>query len=213
MAPLVRVSRVSVAPAPRNVMPLFSRTVWPSLIVKVPALSCSTCPAGQALIALLIAPVSSCLLPFGESVAQTVFRVGMPPIDSRPAFLQFSLASRSAGSRSPVTGGGVVSGAVKVTPGRAVEAPAPYAVNVDAVERGGGSNRCHAPHAGQQPARSCTRHHGDAVSVPGCRVPAAVTAADSTTVTLLPTGAVRVNGGPPESVTVPFHVGGCTVQS
>src|SRR3954451_333261 len=85
------------APAPRTVTPLLSSTELPSPIVNVPAPSCTTWPAGQLAMAVLMLAVSFWPAPRGVIVAQTVVRFGMPPTDSMPAIFQLALASLSDG--------------------------------------------------------------------------------------------------------------------
>jgi hypothetical protein len=65
-------------PAPRKVQcDVEKSTPWP-LIEKVPAVSSTTCSAGQAASALLMASVSS--PPLGDSVRKMVVRAGMAPV-------------------------------------------------------------------------------------------------------------------------------------
>src|SRR5580700_9492746 len=66
-------------------------------MVKVPAERLTTWPSGQALTAFWMLVVSSAPLPLGLTVAQTLVRFGMPPVDSMPAIFQLALASRSGG--------------------------------------------------------------------------------------------------------------------
>src|SRR5438270_6012164 len=73
--------------------------ILPSLIVKVPAASDTTCPTGQLPMAVLALLVSSRPFPSGLTVAQTVVRFGMPHTESIPAIRQFALAFRSGGSK------------------------------------------------------------------------------------------------------------------
>ena len=58
-APSVFCRVVWPGPAPRRVMPLSSRRKLPPLMVKVPAESCTTWPAGQASIAAWMPAVAS----------------------------------------------------------------------------------------------------------------------------------------------------------
>src|SRR5262249_57868306 len=62
-APSVFCSVVCPGPAPRSVMPLLIKRYPPPLMVKVPADSCTTWPAGQALIAAWI-PLAASEEPF-----------------------------------------------------------------------------------------------------------------------------------------------------
>ena len=94
LAPLVFASVVRPGPAPRKVMPLLISRKLPLLMRKVPAVSCTTWPAGQALMAAWIRAVSSAAPPRGASVAQTVDRTGMPPAPIIPGF---QAVARSAG--------------------------------------------------------------------------------------------------------------------
>jgi hypothetical protein len=67
----------------------------------VPEFKNTTCPAGQAARAALIAAVSS--PPLGDSVEQMVVRLGIPPLDVIPGFQAKFL---SAGIIGPPGGGG-----------------------------------------------------------------------------------------------------------
>src|SRR4029453_3923501 len=77
-------------------------------MVKVPADSWTTCPAGQASMAAWMAEVAS--PPGGLTVRHTVVRAGMPP-----ATPGFQTVIRSAG-RSPAMGGGGCEGAAVRVP-------------------------------------------------------------------------------------------------
>ena len=96
LAPLVFASVVSPGPAPRKVMPFGISRKLPSLMMKVPAPSCTTWPMGQALIAAWIWAVSSRASPRGESVAQTAERIGIPPTPIIPGL---QVVARSAGRK------------------------------------------------------------------------------------------------------------------
>ena len=84
LAPLVFASVVWPGPAPRKVIPLLISRKLPLLMMKVPAVSCTTWPAGQALMAAWIWAVSSSAPPRGVSVEQIVDRTGMPPSSHHP---------------------------------------------------------------------------------------------------------------------------------
>src|ERR1700722_1726038 len=92
---------VTPGPCPRTEMLLLIRAVVPCPDSRnVPAPSTTTCPTGQALMAACMALVSS--PPLGDSVGpHCVVRVGMPPMDSRPALAQLALASRLGVSKAP----------------------------------------------------------------------------------------------------------------
>src|ERR1700724_3039648 len=73
---------VTPRPDPRSVMGLCSNKRL--FTIKVPGLSLTTCPEGQLSSFAWIAAESS--LPLGESVAQMVVRLGIPPLDIIPGF-------------------------------------------------------------------------------------------------------------------------------
>src|SRR5258705_9120928 len=66
-------------------------------MIRVPAASCTTWPAGQLLIAARICAVSSWPPPRGVSVAQTVGLAGMPPTPIIPGF---QVVARSGGRKA-----------------------------------------------------------------------------------------------------------------
>src|SRR5229473_2939073 len=135
LAPLVFASVVWPGPAPRKVIALLIRTKLPLLMMKVPAASCTTWPAGQVLMAAWIRAVSSCPPPRGVSVEQTVDRMGMPPTAIIPGF---HTVARSAGRKmlgSPLSGGDTGASALPDLAGSAALAATMVPCPPDAVWR------------------------------------------------------------------------------
>src|ERR1700730_12064080 len=81
-APFGLVRSVTPFPEPRRVMELCIHSQL--FTMNVPALSFRTCPEGQLSSCAWIATESS--PPLGESVAQIVVRLGIPPFDIIPGF-------------------------------------------------------------------------------------------------------------------------------
>ncbi|MGC3996239.1 MAG: hypothetical protein QM767_01365 [Anaeromyxobacter sp.] len=96
------VGRPFASTAPRSTTLDLPRTTPLPVMVYVPALSFTTCPAGQAWMAALMAAVSS--PPLGDSVAQRVERAGIPPWLISPGFQMVRRSASMMPDRSVLEG-------------------------------------------------------------------------------------------------------------
>src|ERR1700722_7273518 len=83
--------------APRSVIPRSMRMLCGYWSLNCPELSATTSLEGQPAIALAMLLPSPGDEPVAVTVVQTVPRVGMPPMDARPAFCQLVWTKLTAG--------------------------------------------------------------------------------------------------------------------